>query len=459
MTSPALPAAASIWDRERVWVTVGIVALIFLTAVQALAVTTVMPVVSRDLDGDALYALAFSGTLATSVIGMVLTGAWCDRTGPRIPLFVAVTLFGLGMLIAGLAPDMVIFVLGRLVLGVGSGGIIVALYVVVARAYPPGLHGRIFAAFAAAWVVPSMVGPFLAGLVAQFLHWRWVFLGVVILTALAFALVTIRLRRVDLGHGAASGRFGIRLLLAVVVAIASVVLGAAAEMSPAQSVVVAVICVVVTVFAIIPLLPRGTLRSGTGLPSAVLLRGMLAAGFFSAEVYIPYQMIEHFGWEPSVAGLALTVAGVMWAAGAEVQGRYGDRLGNTRLVVMSLTIMVASMLAVFLTSLLGLHPAVLIVGWGFVGGAMGIAYPRTTILGLAYSTPQTQGFNSAALSISDAVGAATVIALMGLVVTAMGRGPLAFPVVFGISLAILALALIPGSRLGRARDLRIGHAD
>ena len=75
--------AASIWGPRYVWVTVGAVALIFLAAIQALAVTTVMPIVSADLDGDALYAVAFAGTLATSVIGMVAVGAWSDRSGPR----------------------------------------------------------------------------------------------------------------------------------------------------------------------------------------------------------------------------------------------------------------------------------------------------------------------------------------------------------------------------------------
>src|SRR5690606_34669506 len=85
--------AASIWDRERVWVTLGAAALIFLGAIEALAVTTVMPVVSAALDGESLYAVAFAGTLATSVIGMVACGAWSDARGPRGALYVAVSLF------------------------------------------------------------------------------------------------------------------------------------------------------------------------------------------------------------------------------------------------------------------------------------------------------------------------------------------------------------------------------
>ena len=96
-----------------------------------------MPIVSDDLDGDALYAVAFAGTLATSVIGMVAVGAWSDRSGPKAPLYAAVALFVIGLVIAGLAPTMPILVVGRLIQGLGTGGQTVALYVVVARVYPP----------------------------------------------------------------------------------------------------------------------------------------------------------------------------------------------------------------------------------------------------------------------------------------------------------------------------------
>ena len=135
MTAPA--DDATIWDRQRIWVTLGAVALIFLGAIEALAVTTVMPIVSAALNGEALFAVAFAGTLATSVIGMVATGAWSDARGPRGALYVAVPLFIIGLLLSGFAVTMHQFLIGRLVQGLGTGGQTVALYVVVARLYPP----------------------------------------------------------------------------------------------------------------------------------------------------------------------------------------------------------------------------------------------------------------------------------------------------------------------------------
>lgn len=69
-----------------------------------------------------------------------------------------------------------------------------ALYVLVARFFPGPLHPRIFAAFSAAWVVPSLVGPFAAGVVAQVFSWHWVFLGVVGLVIPALAMIAPVLR-------------------------------------------------------------------------------------------------------------------------------------------------------------------------------------------------------------------------------------------------------------------------
>ena len=93
------------------------------------------------------------------------------------------------MLVSGLAPSMPVLVAGRVVQGLGTGALIVSLYVVVGVIYPPRLQPSVFASFAAAWVLPSLFGPGVAALVADALGWRWVFLGIVGLVLLAALLV------------------------------------------------------------------------------------------------------------------------------------------------------------------------------------------------------------------------------------------------------------------------------
>lgn len=445
---------AGIWAPGFVWVTVGAVALIFLAAIQSLAVTTVMPIVSDDLDGASLYAVAFAGTLATSVIGMVAVGAWSDRYGPKAPLYAAVALFVAGLVIAGLATSMPMLVAGRLVQGLGTGGQTVALYVVVARVYPASLHGRVFAAFSAAWVVPSLIGPFLAGAVTEYLHWRWVFLGVAVLTVVAFAMVALRLHTTALHTDEpSSSRTALRLLCAVAVAGGALALSLAGQLGAGAWPVVAASIVLIGLAAR-PLLPRRTLLVGRGLPSVVLMRGLIAGALFGAEIYVPYLLIEDYGFSPTWAGLGLTAAALAWAVGAEIQGRVGDRLGNARITVIGITHLLFSVIVAAVTAWGHLPPAVLVVGWAFAGAGMGLMYPRLTVLTLAYSTPQNQGFNSSALSISDSIGSASTIAIMGLVFTALAGTDAGFPAVFAIAAVLAILAVIPGLRLGHAHERR-----
>lgn len=444
-----------VWSARYVWVTAGAVAMIFLAAMQSLAVTTVMPVVSADLDGAALYAVAFSGTLATSVIGMVAVGAWCDRRDAVLPLATSVALFVVGLVLAGAAGDMVLLVVGRLVQGLGTGGQTVALYVVVARVYPAHLHGRVFAAFSAAWVIPSIVGPVLAGAVTEYLHWRWVFFGVAALTLAAFAMVYLRLRGLPLDTEEPSRQpVARRVVLSTLVAVAALALSLAGETGAWTPLVVAGSVVVIAVAAR-PLLPRGTLRAGRGLPSVILMRGLIAGALFGAEIYVPYLLISDYGFSPVWAGLGFTSAALLWAVGADIQGRFGDRLGNARITLLGTSQLIAASLVAAATAAFDLDPLVLVAGWALAGGGMGLMYPRLTVLTLAYSTPANQGFNSSALSISDSIGASVTIAAMGLTFVALSGTGAGYPVVFLLAAALAAAALIPGLRLGHAREKTI----
>lgn len=198
--SPAdthLPAESSILSARYRATTIGMVALVALHAFEALAVAAAMPTVAEALDGLRLYALAFGGTLATSVIGMTLAGRWADRHGPARPLWYGLGCFVLGLLLAGFATRMGMLVAGRLMQGLGAGAISVSLYVMVGRSYPEHLRPKVFAAFSAGWVVPSMVGPALSGLMVQHLGWRWVFLAVPLLAIPAALLLRPALARMQ----------------------------------------------------------------------------------------------------------------------------------------------------------------------------------------------------------------------------------------------------------------------
>ncbi len=447
-----------VFSRRFRWITIGMFLLAMLAAFVVMAVRTVMPIVGRELHADGLYTFAFGGPLAVSVVGMVLAGVWSDRGNPRHALVAAVALLTVGLTVTGCAPDMFFFVIGRLLHGLGGGAITVALYAIVARAYPPALHARVFAAFDAAWLLPSLVGPAVAGILAEAIGWRWVFLGAVALVVVAMLMIVPALGSVgEARESAAQSRGGLigRIVWPALAAASVLALTLAAEAEDIVLWIVPVVATVVAFIAVRPLLPAGTLRVRRGLPSVVLMRGLVTGTFFAAEVYVPLLLVTRYEASAATAGLALTAAGVTWSVASWAQGRF-PRITH-RLAAQAgafgLTLAVGLLL---MTAVTGALPVVVLIGWAFAGAGMGLIYPRLAVLTLEYSSPHNQGFNSSAVSIAESIGSAIVLTATSIVFSAFGgtASDSSFAAVFALTAVFCALAWVWGPRMLPARGSR-----
>jgi len=451
--TPAPPDGGVLGPHFR-WITIGMCALVLFVAFEAMAVTTVMPVIARELHGTSLYTLAFSGSTAISIVGMVVAGAWCDRRGPSAPLVVSVVLFMAGLAIAGLSPGMVVFVIGRLVQGLGGGALTVAVYVVVARQYPARLQPHVFVGFSTAWVVPSLIGPFLAGILAQTVGWRWIFLGVIAVAAAGLLMIR-RVLSTDDGAASDAPRSWqpARIVWSVVAAVAVLVLGTATELDQLWRWIVFVLSIAVLAVAARPLLPRGTLRIARGLPSVIATRIFITGAELACEVYVPYLLIARYDLSPAIAGLALTGGAIAWSGGSWVQGRLGERLSNRAWIMLGVASIMLGLVGTTVISAFGLSPFAVFGVWIFAGLGMGIATPRLSVMMIGYSTPSDQGFNSSAQAIADAVGGSSAVAVAGLLfasLTAVG-GSWPFTVCFVLGSALAVAALATASRVGALR--------
>jgi len=448
--APAAEPVSLLSPRHR-RLTAGIVSVILLIAFEAMAVATVMPRAVAQLGGLSWYAWAFSGYLVTSLFAMVVAGELSDADGPRSSLLIGVSLFGAGLLVSGTAANMPIFVVGRGLQGLGGGAVIVAIYVVVARAYDEAARPRVFAALSAAWVLPSIVGPAVAGWVADVLSWRWVFLAIPVLVFPSVLAIWPELTALRGGSGTRRpGRKRSALLAASGVA----VLQYAGQRLDLISIALVVIGVAMLIPGLRPLLPAGTLRFARGLPSAIALRGVLAGAFFGAEVFLPLMLISERGLSTTAAGLALTGGALGWASGSWFQARSRLRLERYQLVrlggLLVATAIVGAAVAVF--------PSVPVwvaaVGWVIGGMGMGMAMPSVGLLTLSLSPEAEQGANSAALQVSDSVFSTVFIGLAGAVYALATRQPgpdrWAFWVIDAVMCALAVLGATMGGRLRTA---------
>lgn len=422
----ALDAQPSLRQRAHLPFAIGAVALVTLGAFENRAVMTVLPTVAGDLDGLWLFGAAAAAPLISFVVSTTVAGLWSDRRGPVPVLYAGMGLFLAGELLMGLAPVMPVFVTGRLVGGLAEGLLDVGLTVLVARALPPALRPKIFATFAAAWVLPSLLGPSVAGVVAERVHWRAVFLlGIALLVPVWLFLrpALAGSARAAAGDEAAPAQGGARLAtqwaVLAAVGLAALTGGASLVTRPGTAALLGALLLVAGAGALLPalraVLPPGTLTGAPGIPALTLLRGLLGAAFGTTGGLIPLMLTEVHGFTAETAGVSLTVTGVFWAAGSQLQG-----LGVTQ----RRTSVVTRLRAGFALVAVGTAgPALLAVDvlpawaglglWAVAAVGIGISSPTISTHVLALSTPADQGRNSAATFLAPSVSQAVAYAAAG----------------------------------------------
>src|SRR5262249_8558486 len=138
-TAGAGPPGDGVWSPGRRALTLGLVFTVTLVAFEALAVTTILGVIDDDLHDLTMLGFVFPAYFLGSLFGAIAAGYDADRKGPARPFVIGLTLFAIGLLGGGLAPNLVVLVGMRALQGVGGGAIPAPASVAVGRAYPAAL--------------------------------------------------------------------------------------------------------------------------------------------------------------------------------------------------------------------------------------------------------------------------------------------------------------------------------
>jgi MFS family permease len=430
MTSPSSGAAASVptppaardglWSPARRPLSIGLVASVTLVAFEALAVSAILPIIARDLQGLELYGWVLTAFFLGSLVGIVVAGGAIDRVGLIPPYAVALTLFATGLILGGLAPSMPFLIGARFIQGLGGGALPPIVYVAIGWTLPERFRPAMFATLSTAWIVPGIAGPALAGFIAETFHWRWVLLGLLPLLAAAGTLVIRALRGVTDAGGrrpgapgsapsgvhAADLRFRDRVVTAVGVAIGAALVAGALQESAAPELLAAlgIPGLILLGVGIRRLTPPGTLGAARGYPAAILVRGVLTWAFFAVDGYVTLALVEVRGLSATTAGLGLTTATIAWTAGTWTQARLAGRVPTERFISVGLAIIVVGTLGFALVLLPGWPVAVAIPTFGVAAFGMGLAYSAPALIVLREAPPAVQGSATSALSLTDGLG-------------------------------------------------------
>jgi MFS family permease len=435
---------------ERRALTVGLVLTVTVVASEALAVVTVMPLVTRDLGGLRLYGWVFSAFLLGSMVGIVAAGREADRSGPARPFVAGLVLFAAGLTVAGAAPAMGVLVAGRLLQGLGAGAVPAVAYVAIGRAFPEALQARMMAVLSTAWVVPGIVGPLASAAVAHVFGWRWVFLGLLPLVAATGVLALPGLVRLGRPDAPPEAEHRLSDALRVAAGTACLLGGLTARPWP-LAVGLVVVGTVVAVPSLNRLLPAGSLRARPGLPATILSRGLLTFAFFGADAFVTLAIVTVRHHSLAAAGVAVTASTLAWAVGAWIQARLDRRWEGRRLVRLGLALNLVGIAGMLLVLDPAVPVAVAVGAWATAGLGMGLSYAPITLMMLRHAPEGREGWASASLSLSDVLGAALGAGFGGaaIAVGALHGWPLSTSVAIAFALpgAVAVVGLVLSGRL------------
>ena len=198
--APSVPGALSADDippgmllptRQKMTVLAGIMATLFLAALDQTVVTVALPRIVADLGGLDLFVWPFTAYMLTSTAIVPVVGKMSDVYGRKPLMLIGITVFLLGSVLSGAAGGMEELIGFRAVQGVGAGLIMTNAFTAIGDLFSPRERGRWMGIFGGVFALASILGPLLGGTLTDELSWRWIFYINVPVGAVAFATVAL----------------------------------------------------------------------------------------------------------------------------------------------------------------------------------------------------------------------------------------------------------------------------
>ncbi|HYF11909.1 MAG TPA: MFS transporter [Actinomycetota bacterium] len=450
------PPWREVFAGQRGRLTLGLLLLEALVAMEALIVAVIMPAVEDDLGGLALYGWAFTAFMLASLVGVPIAGRLSDRLGPRKVLSVSVVVYATGLVIAALAPTMFVLVVGRFVQGFGGGGVYTASMATVAKAYEDRFRPRVMALLASMWVLPGLLGPPLGGVFASTVGWRWAFVAPIPAILLGVALVVPAMRSID-SRPDDDERLPVAASLVLMLG-TGIFLAALTEPSW-LTLIGAPVGLAIGIPALLKIVPRGTFRVRPGIPAAAVASFLTSFAFIAVDAFLTLMLHDVRGLSIGTSGLVISGAAVAWAVGTWWQSRLVVQRGARWVARVGAWLLFGSALVVSTglvheVTVLGVEIRELpiwiaYVGWAIGGLGMGIVWPTIPVSVMGETTEGREAGELSSTILMDFLGLGIGAGLGGVSVAAAAAGwvslraGVAGAFLLGV-LAALALVVVVG---------------
>ncbi|WP_298816487.1 MDR family MFS transporter [Chloroflexus sp.] len=344
--------AATLDQRSKVLILIGVLLGLFLSALDQTIVSTALPRIVADLKGIELIGWVSTSYLLASTAMVPIYGKLSDIYGRKYVLLFGIVVFLLGSLLCGLAGDMIQLVIYRGLQGFGAAALTSTAFAIPADLFAPAERARYMGLFGAVFGLSSVVGPFVGGLLTDHLSWHWVFFVNLPLGVVALSFIVTRLPRLHSGLKPAIDYAGAATLLLTVIPFLLALTLDKNDFpwtSPLILSLFAISALGLTFFLLIerraesPILPLHLFRIRAFTLTA-LIGVTVGATLFAAIFFLSLYLVNVLGVSATAAGTTLIPLTLSLVVGAMVSSQIVQRTGRYKWVIIGgMAIIVASL--------------------------------------------------------------------------------------------------------------------
>lgn len=408
---------AGVFDAKYRALTIGIILAVTTVAFEGLALVTIAPTLAQQLDGLHLFGWIFSAFLLAQILGTMIIGQRINRIGLFASFGISILIFVTGIVIAAISVNMMMLLAGRVFQGFGAGAIITCVYYSITLGYPDKLRSKILALFSGAYILPALIGPYIAGFIAEYVSWRFVFWLVLPFIGLAVLLTLPAFLKFPVRSDSApknSRKEGFALLLTIGTGMLLVGLSLITNWS---GILLSIAGLAILIQPLRTLLPEGTLTARAGLPATIASRGFFVASYNATESYVVLALTDVKKLPADLAGLIVAAGALSWSTAAWLQSKLDVKdhgKGRKKRVIIGIGFMFIGVLSVLLA--VGLPTGGIgfaVMSQLFTGFGIGLAHPTTGAIALQHAKAGEEGEISASLQFTDAFSPGLSIGIGG----------------------------------------------